>query len=284
MSAEIMPARCTAEEARMGFDRLKVGLEGMWQLVVHLYTTRAWEALGYGSWDEACTRELGTSHLRLPREEREQVVASLRDAGLSLRAISAATGVNERTVRRTISGAAFAASDPEPVALSNLDTEHELAERVAAELAASDGEYAKAARTIGTDGKSYPSTKLDRGPEATAKREALARELAGTGHRSEQIASKLGMTHRSLKELCRRVGITIVADETVRRSRRLNANRVIEATVRSAESSPELLKAINFADLDRALIGEWVSSLSESIRALRSLKTILEKELTHVGE
>jgi len=52
-------------------------------LVKQAYTERAWDALGYASWDEYCTREFGTSRLRLPREERAEVVASLRESGLS---------------------------------------------------------------------------------------------------------------------------------------------------------------------------------------------------------
>ncbi|OKI14184.1 helix-turn-helix domain-containing protein [Streptomyces sp. CB03911] len=43
--------------------------------------------------------------LRLPREERQEIVASLRESGLSARAISAATGVSEPTVRRDLAGA-----------------------------------------------------------------------------------------------------------------------------------------------------------------------------------
>lgn len=65
-------------------------------------------ALGYTSWDDYCTREFGTTRLRLPREERTEVVASLRESGLSLRAIAAATGDHYSTISRELAGVANA--------------------------------------------------------------------------------------------------------------------------------------------------------------------------------
>jgi len=97
--------------ARDRVDRIKVGVEAVWQLVVESYQARDWEALGYPTWDEMCTREFGTSRLRLPREERQEIVSSLREHGLSLRAIAAATGDSEPTVRRAL-GASFDAPVP----------------------------------------------------------------------------------------------------------------------------------------------------------------------------
>ena len=91
-----------ASTARALTDRIKVGVEAVWELITQAYVQRAWDALGYSSWDDYCTREFGTSRLRLPREERAEVVASLRESGLSIRAISAATGLRRGTVERDI--------------------------------------------------------------------------------------------------------------------------------------------------------------------------------------
>lgn len=88
----------TSEQARQLTDRIKVAVEGTWQLIQDAYTSRAWAALGYKSWDDYCTREFGTSRLRLPREDRQEVVASLRESGMSTRAIGAAIGVDQKTV------------------------------------------------------------------------------------------------------------------------------------------------------------------------------------------
>ncbi|MFW0790428.1 hypothetical protein [Gordonia sp. CPCC 205333] len=72
-----------ATDARALTDKTKVGVEAGWHLIEQAYTERAWAALGYTSWDDYCTREFGTSRLRLPRGERSEVVASLRVSGLS---------------------------------------------------------------------------------------------------------------------------------------------------------------------------------------------------------
>lgn len=100
MSAAL--AVLNATDARALTDRIKVGVEAVWELIKRAYTERAWDALGYSSWDDYCTREFGTSRLRLPREERAEVVASLRESGLSQRAIASATGLSQDTVRRDL--------------------------------------------------------------------------------------------------------------------------------------------------------------------------------------
>ena len=89
----------TASQARELTDRIKVGVEAIWELVKQAYQSRAWVALGYDSWDDYCTREFGTSRIRLPREERQEVVASMREIGMSTRAIASATGNSRRTIQ-----------------------------------------------------------------------------------------------------------------------------------------------------------------------------------------
>lgn len=72
--------------------------------------------------------------------------------------------------------------------------------------------------------------------------------------------------------------------ELFRKTRRLDGNRIIESTVRAAEPSTPLLEQIDYAALDADRIGEWISSLSESIKTLRSLQRNLEKELNRVSD
>ena len=91
-----------ADEARSLTDQIKNGIEVLWDFIKRAYTGRAWIALGYSSWDEYCDREFGQTRLRLPREERNEVVCSLRESGLSVRAISSATGLGVGTVHREI--------------------------------------------------------------------------------------------------------------------------------------------------------------------------------------
>lgn len=109
--ADTESATITSAEARALTDRIKVAVDGTWLLIQEAYISRAWSVLGYASWDDYCTREFGTSRLRLPREERQEVVASLREIGMSQRAIASATGDSPRTVRRALSGGAIAPPD-----------------------------------------------------------------------------------------------------------------------------------------------------------------------------
>lgn len=97
----------SADEARALTDRIKVAVEGTWQMIREAYVSRAWDALGYETWDAYCAAEFGTSRLALPREERREVVASLAESGLSIRAIAAATATPRETVRRDL-----ASTDP----------------------------------------------------------------------------------------------------------------------------------------------------------------------------
>ncbi|MEV6791313.1 DUF4326 domain-containing protein [Streptomyces sp. NPDC051320] len=98
----------SADDARTLTDRIKVAVEGTWLLIQEAYTSRAWAALDYATWDDYCAEEFGTSRLRLPREERQEVVASLRESGLSTRAIASATGMNQSTIARDLRGDANA--------------------------------------------------------------------------------------------------------------------------------------------------------------------------------
>ncbi|MFE3326844.1 hypothetical protein [Streptomyces sp. NPDC059176] len=93
------------DEARALTDRIKIAVEGTWQLIREAYTSRTWAVLGYDTWDAYCTAEFGETRLKLPREERQEVVASLRDSGLSMRAIGAATGVSHTQISKDLKSA-----------------------------------------------------------------------------------------------------------------------------------------------------------------------------------
>lgn len=89
-------------DARALTDQIKTNVEETWHLVKEAYERRAWTALGYTSWDAYCDQEFGTTRLRLPRKERAEVLASLREAGLSIRAIASVTGFGKGTVGRDL--------------------------------------------------------------------------------------------------------------------------------------------------------------------------------------
>lgn len=88
----------TRDQALAVTTKIKSTADALWDLIVAAYKGRAWSALGYESWDLYCLKEFGAARLRLPREERPEMVRSLRQSGLSLRAIESATGVSRPTI------------------------------------------------------------------------------------------------------------------------------------------------------------------------------------------
>jgi len=127
----------SATEARKLTREIAETLAVAWDKVVEAYQRRVWEPLGYASWDTYCRAELGSTRFRLPAEEREEAVRSLRSAGLSTRAIAAATGLSHRTAARTVSG------------VPNGTPDH--------------GGSHRPALVTGLDGKSYPGAAGSRG-------------------------------------------------------------------------------------------------------------------------
>ena len=92
----------SVEAAQAVTNRIRIALDGTWELIRDAYIGRAWIALGYESWDAYTDAEFQSSRLRLPREERQQAVASLRDSGLSIRAIASGLGIGDKTVQRDL--------------------------------------------------------------------------------------------------------------------------------------------------------------------------------------
>jgi hypothetical protein len=119
-------------EARALTDQIKTGVEAVWQLVTQAYTERAWAALGYRSWDDYLVIEFGRSRLQLPREDRAEVVSSMRESGLSERAIAAATGLGRTTVQRELAGGPNGPRDAKPIDVK-VDEDALAAELIAAE-------------------------------------------------------------------------------------------------------------------------------------------------------
>lgn len=129
-SLEIKETCLSAEYARELTRKIRVGLEGTYALIIDAFKGRAWSALGYSSWDAYCQGEFGSLALQPPREERHQVVMSMREAGMSTRAIASATSIPQRSVVRQLGtagesngspgtvtgldGKTYKASSPEP--------------------------------------------------------------------------------------------------------------------------------------------------------------------------
>jgi|SRR5690625_99057 len=129
-------------EARSLTDKIRAGLEGIYQLIIEAYRGKAWTALGYGTWDEYIHREFGNQPLRPPLENREEVVQSLRSSGMSTRAIASATELSPRTVRRSLTPSPGAFAPPESTSPSTI---------------------------TGQDGKEYSSSKPSHSPSTKSE-------------------------------------------------------------------------------------------------------------------
>lgn len=106
MSAAAAPAPLDVARARRLTRQLREALTVAVDLVVAVFEGRAWEALGYVSWDEYCERELPElAQLRLTIEQRRETVAALRGSGLSVRAIAKPLGLSVGTVHADLKAA-----------------------------------------------------------------------------------------------------------------------------------------------------------------------------------
>lgn len=92
----------TEETARALTEQIRECVEHAWELIEQAFLSRAWTALGYATWDEYCAAEFDGARIRIPREDRAEVVASMREIGMSTRAIAAATGLGYGTVQRDL--------------------------------------------------------------------------------------------------------------------------------------------------------------------------------------
>ena len=101
------------QDARALTNSIAAALNVAWDKIVRAYELRAWEPLGYATWDAYCAAEFGSQRLRLPAEERAETVQSLQQAGLSTRAIASATGTDKRTVSRDLASAGGASAPPD---------------------------------------------------------------------------------------------------------------------------------------------------------------------------
>ena len=155
-----------ADDARQLTDAIKDAVTVAWELITRAYTERAWVALGYNSWDSYCLGEFGDARLRIPREERPEMVCSLRQAGMSVRAIASATGAAYNTVLKDVT----------QIESPNEDT---LTEELI---------NAGPPRITGLDGKTYLAQKPNRPPpQSNTSADRFYRALSQLQHHALQL-------------------------------------------------------------------------------------------------
>jgi len=96
-------AHMSAASARSLTDEIRQTLTSAHDKLLDAWRGRADLALGYDSWDAYCAGEFaGQRMVRLDREQRREIVASMRAEGMSTRAIGSALGVGHQTVQRDL--------------------------------------------------------------------------------------------------------------------------------------------------------------------------------------
>lgn len=110
------PETLTAEQARALTDRIRGSLAVAYDGLVDAWQGRADLALGYSSWDAYCAGEFAEGRMvRLDREQRREIVSTMRGAGMSSRAIASATGLSQPTVARDVRAGESSDSPAAPV-------------------------------------------------------------------------------------------------------------------------------------------------------------------------
>lgn len=92
-------AHMSEASARTSVERALTHLEAAAEEVVRQINGRAWLALGYESWDEMREAEYKGAAVIVPRADRPELVARLRQEGLSQQQIGNTLGVAKSTVQ-----------------------------------------------------------------------------------------------------------------------------------------------------------------------------------------
>ena len=111
-----------------------------------------------------------------------------------------------------------------------------------------------------------------------ADHRALIAGHAATGMSSHQIAARLGIAARRVRQIAHQHGITIAADVVTGRTRRHDPDRIVRQTAHALEGLAIGVQLTDPAGLDPTQASEWAASLSRSIRVLskfaRQLKEV----------
>lgn len=95
-------ARRITERIRLTAFTARESLEKLQALVAEAQEGQAHLALGYASWTAYLADVLGDEPLRLPRDQRQQLVGYLAGEGMSTRAIAPIVGADQATVVRDL--------------------------------------------------------------------------------------------------------------------------------------------------------------------------------------
>lgn len=233
---------------------------------------------------KAGERKAAAGKANLPTVSEDQQILT-HDTGRTRDIVGPAVGLSGATYQRA-KHVVLAQNDPDPAVA-------QAAREATAEMDAT-GKVTTAVRKVKAargelTAKDRIDAAKDSNPVATASgksraeieaKVAKAKEMAARGATSRQIAAEIGISDGGMHAFRARHGVEVPADAVVGRQRAIDPNRVIETIAFDAGLITQGVAYVSFPDLDKERIPGWVSSLSEAIRSLNTLKRNLEKELT----
>ncbi|WP_288781831.1 hypothetical protein [uncultured Kocuria sp.] len=102
MNSTLVHEELSPYEAQSITDQIRSNLTSTYQLIQRAWEQRAWIGMGYESWDAYVHAEFADMSLTPPLERRTAEVASMAEAGMSVRAIGTATGMGKSSVARSL--------------------------------------------------------------------------------------------------------------------------------------------------------------------------------------
>lgn len=220
---------------------------------------------------------------KLSAEQRREMVARLRETGMSTRQIADVAKVPRSTVRDDLSYDVGASALVVPVAITGSDGKtyqpQTLQQRrdLAAQLRdegfsiAQIADHMKVAKST-AQSLLAPRKKVtpppSKSPADTPRKVARIKELVGKGFTAAQIAVDLNVGEPRVKDIAREFGIELAADKAVGKTRRIDSNEVMASIVADLEQLALPMRLINFKDLDATRAEEWANSLTDSVKAL----------------
>jgi hypothetical protein len=110
-------------------DKLTTAYQDVAPLVVRAFHGRAWNAVGYTTWDDYCRANFhGPRMLRFSEEQLTELCVEFAGEGMSVRAIGSALGIGHATAGRKIRGA-DKDGEREPAEVIGLDGRRQTRER-----------------------------------------------------------------------------------------------------------------------------------------------------------
>jgi len=236
----------------------------------------------------AAAYEINDARRHMSLADRNELSRRLRASGATLRETAEALGVSTSTIYSDESSAfaegakaeediteVLAQRTPTPGRRRTKNTAESaaLTERIV-ELRATGMTMAGVAAELGI-GQTAVSDRLKKHREpkpVELESWESARDLAGQGNASDQIAALVGVGRQTVKNWAKRHGFTIPADAAVANThRRIDSTEVLANSVEIFAHTVEGLELIKFESVNPDRAEEWLCSLQETQFAIRTL-------------